>query len=142
MNLIDVLSCTRAASWSDRKSNRQTLETLLGKQYVASLKKAYVLGYAVADLETVVRIRSCIKQKSAWCLRRVFQALPYEEDDLGLTVIGPMCTVYLLIEPNNRKSIAVIGNPSELPASPLLLFFTEAERFPYWLVFGKRLIFE
>ena len=142
MNLIDVLSRTRAASWSDRKSNRQTLETLLGKQCVASLKKAYVLGYAVADLETVVRIRFCIEQKNAWCLRRVFQALPYEEDDLGSTVIGPICTVYLLIEPNNRKYVAVIGNPSGLPASPLLLFFTGAERFPYWLVFGKRLIVE
>lgn len=142
MNLVDTLSCTRVASWSDKKSHRQRLETLLGAQGVISIRKAYVLGHAAADWQTVSRIGFCIKQKSAWCLRRVFQNLPYGQDELGLTVIGSMCTVYLLIEPDNRTSVAVIGNPSELFVSQLLLHFTEAKGFPYWLISGKVLVIE
>ena len=72
----------------------------------------------------------------------VFRELPYGEDELGLTVTEPMGAVYFHIEPANCTFMAVIGNPSELPASSLLLYFTEAKRFPYWLLSGKVLVVE
>ncbi|MBU6119590.1 hypothetical protein [Hymenobacter siberiensis] len=118
------------------------MELLLEAQVVGRISKAHVLGHAAANSQTIARIGFCIEQKSTRCLRRVFQDLPYGEDELGLTVIGSMCTVYLLIEPANRTFVAVIGNPDEHSSSQLLLHFAEANGFPYWLVLGKRLVIE
>ena len=142
MNFADMLSCTRVASWSDKRFHRQRLDTALVAQGVTSIKKAYLLGFAAVNPRNMVRIGSCVERKSAWCLRQVFEDLPYAENELGLTVVGPMCAVYLLIKPPNRMFIAVIDSSNTLPLSPALLLFTGATGFPYWLIFGKRLIVE
>ena len=142
MNLTDRLSCTRRASWSDKKAHRNRLGPLLEARSIDGIKKAYLLGYAPANSEAIARIGSCVERKSAWCLRKLFQELAWGEDELGLTVAEPMCGVYLLIEPNNRTSVAAIGNPNPTPSLQVLLLFADVTGFPYWLIFGKRLIVE
>jgi hypothetical protein len=142
MNLLDRLTCTQVASWSDRKRHTQLLTRLLQSKEVSDLQKVYLLGHAEASTQTIAQIATCVKQKSGRCLRQLFQDLPYGEDEFGLTPIGPMCTVYLLIEPNNQLSVAVIGS-TELGVSPSrLLLLTSAEGFPHWLIMRKRLVID
>ena len=139
MNVFDWLSGTRVASWSDKKHHRETLGMLLKSHFINGIKKAYLLGYASALVPTQNRISACIARRSVWGLRQVFQALAYGEDEVGATVIEPMCAVYLLIGPDDRTVVAAIRNPDKVPQ---LLFFMSASGFLYWWLCGKRLVIE
>jgi len=142
MNLLDKLTGTQLASWSDRKRHTQLLTRLLQGKEVSAWQKVYLLGHAEASKQTIARIASCIEQKSGRCLRQVFHDLPYSEDDFGLTPMGPMCTVYLLIEPPNQLSVAVIGSTELGVSTPQLLLLTSAEGFPQWSIRRKRLVID
>jgi hypothetical protein len=131
-SLVDRLTFTRVASWSDRGHHRQRLA-----HHGLAAEKAYVLGYATASPTTVRRIRQCVQQHSAWCLRRVFQDMPYNADYWS-EPFGPMCTVYLLLALGQVPQLVVL---EASPESPLLLHIP-AQGFPLHFLFGKTLVSE
>lgn len=131
-SLLDCLTFTRVASWSDRGSHRRTLA-----DHGLAAEKVYVLGYAAAAPATVQRINRCVQRQSAWCLRGVFRDLPMSNDWLP-EPLGPMCIVYLLLDPRQSPQLVVLEST---PGSAVLLH-VPAEGFPYHFLFGKTLVSE
>lgn len=131
-SLLDRLTFTRVASWSDRGSQRRTLA-----RHGLAAEKVYVLGYAAASPATVRRISQCVQRQSAWCLRGVFRDLPLSDDWLP-EPLGPMCAVYLLLEPGQAPQLVVL---EAAPESPVLLHIS-AKGFPFHFLFGKTLVSE
>ena len=131
-SLVDRLTCTRVASWSDRGSHRRRLA-----RHGLAAEKVYVLGHAAASPATVRRISRCVQLQRAGCLRGVFRDLPLSEDFLP-EPLGPMCTVYLLLAPGQAPQLVVL---EAAPESPVLLHIS-AKGFPYHFLFGKTLVSE
>ena len=132
-SLLDRLTFTRVASWSDRGVHRRRLA-----HHGLAAEKVYQLGSAAATPETVQRIARWVQQQSAWGLRGVFGDLPWGEDELGPTPIGPMCAVYLLVALDQSAQLVVL---EATPESSVLLHVS-AEGFPYHLLCGKTLVGE
>ena len=132
-NLLDRLTSTRVASWSDRGRHRRALA-----HHGLVAQKVYLLGYAAACPATVQRVGQYVHRRSAWCLRGVFRALPWGEDAFGYTPIGPMCAVYLLLEPSHTQQVVILESS---PGSPVLLH-VPANGFPFHFLFGKTLVSE
>jgi hypothetical protein len=128
----DRLTFTRVASWSDRGSHRRRLA-----RHGLAAKKVYVLGYAAAFPGTVQRIRQCVQQQSAGGLRGVFRDLPHSAEWWS-EPLGPMCTVYLLVEPGHVPQLVALDAS---PESPVLLHMP-APGFPFHFVFGKIIVSE
>ena len=131
-SLLDYLTFTRVASWSDRGSHRRRLA-----DHGLAAEKVYVLGYAAALLDTVQRINRCVQRQSAWCLCGVFRDLSVSDEWLPEPV-GPLCIVYLLLHPGQAPQVVVL---EAAPGSPVLLN-VPAEGFPYHILFGKTLVSE
>ena len=131
-SFVDRLTFTRVASWSDRGSHRRRLA-----RHGLAAKKVYLLGYAAASPDTVPRIRQCVQRQSAGCLRGVFQDLPHSAEWWS-EPLGPMCTVYLLVEPGHAPQLVVLDSS---PASPVLLHVL-AQGFPFHSLCGKTIVSE
>ena len=131
-SFVDRLTFTRVASWSDRGSHRRCLA-----RYGLAAQKVYVLGHAAASPDTVHRIRQCVQRQSAGCLRGVFRDLPHSAGWWS-EPLGPMCTVYLLVEPGHVPQLVVLDSS---PESPVLLH-VPAQGFPVHFLFGKTIVSE
>jgi hypothetical protein len=131
-NLVDRLTFTRVASWSDGGYHCQMLA-----RHGLAAEKVYLLGYAAASPATVRRISRCVQQQSAWCMRRVFRDLP-SSGGFWPEPLGPMCSVYLLLEPGQTPQLVVL---EAAPGSPVLLYIS-AKGFPFYFLFGKTLVRE
>ena len=131
-SLVDRLTLTRVASWSDRRYHCRRLA-----RHGLTAEKVYVLGYAAASPATVRRISRCVQRQSASCLRGVFRDLPLSEDFLP-EPLGPMCAVYLLLEPGQSPQVVIV---EASPESPVLLH-TSAKGFPFHFLFGKTIVSE
>ncbi len=129
-SLLDRLTGTRVASWSDRGFHRRKLA---GHGFAA--KKVYLLGYAAASPDTMQRIAGCVHRQSARCLRRVFRNLP-QRDGFWPEPLGPMSAVYLLLGPDQAPQLVVLA---AAPGSPVLLH-VPAKGFPHHFLFGKTLV--
>ena len=131
-SLVDRLTFTRVASWSDRGYHRRSLA-----RHGLAAEKVYVLGYAAASSATVRRISRCVQRQSAWCLRGVFRDMPHSAE-FWFEPLGPMCTVYLLLAPGQAPQLVI------LEASPesLVLLHIPADGFPFHFLFGKTLVSE
>jgi hypothetical protein len=132
-SLLDHLTGTRRASWSDRKHH---ISCLAGHALAA--EKVYLLGYAAATPASVERLAHGVNWPSPRCLRRVCDDLPWEEDEWGQQPSGPMCAVYLLINSSQPPQLLVLQSA---PGSPVLLHVA-ADGFPYRLTWGKTLVSE
>lgn len=131
-SLVDRLTFTKVASWSDRGSHCRRLA-----RHGLAAEKVYVLGYAASSPATVRRISQCVQQQSAWCLRGVFKDMPYSAE-FWTEPLGTMCTVYLLLIADQAPQLVIIDAS---PESPVLLHIP-AEGFPFYFLFGKTLISE
>jgi hypothetical protein len=131
-SLLDRLTGTRVASWSDRGFHRRQLA-----DHGFAAKKVYLLGYATASPDTMQRIARCVHLQSAGCLRGVFQDLPYS-DEFWPEPLGPMSAVYLLLAPGQVPQVVVLD---AAPGSPVLLHMP-AKGFPHHFLFGKTLVSE
>ena len=131
-SLLDRLTFTRVATWSDRGHHRRALA---GQGLAA--EKVYVLGHAAASPATVQRIGRCVQRQSAGCLRGVFRDLPLRDEWLP-EPLGPLCTVYLLLKPGQAPQLVVLA---AAPGEPVLLHVS-AQGFPYHFLFGKTLVSE
>jgi len=131
-SFVDRLTFTRVASWSDRGFHRRCLA-----RYGLAAQKVYVLGHAAASPDTVHRIRQCVQRQSAGCLRGVFRDLPHSAEWWS-EPLGPMCTVYLLVEPGHVPQLVVLDSS---PESPVLLH-VPAQGFPVHFLFGKTIVSE
>ncbi|MBF9238079.1 hypothetical protein I2I05_11800 [Hymenobacter sp. BT683] len=132
-SLLDYLTGTQRASWSDRGFHTRNLAG-----HGLTAEKVYLLGYAAATPASVERLAQCVHRRSARCLRRVFDNLPWEEDELGPLPSDPMCAVYLLVHPGQPPQLLVL---EAVPSSPVLLHVA-ATGFPYHLLWGKTLVSE
>ena len=131
-SLLDRLTFTRVATWSDRGHHRRALA---GQGLAA--EKVYVLGHAAASPATVQRIGRCVQRQSAGCLRGVFRDLP-RSAEWWSEPLGPICTVYLLVEPGHAPQLVVLDSS---PESPVLLH-VPAQGFPVHFLFGKIIVSE
>ena len=131
-SFVDRLTFTWVASWSDRGSHRRSLA-----RHGLAAKKVYLLGYAAASPDTVHRIRQCVQRQSAGCLRGVFRDLPHSAEWWS-EPLGPICTVYLLVEPGHAPQLVVLDSS---PESPVLLH-VPAQGFPVHFLFGKIIVSE
>ena len=131
-SFVDRLTFTWVASWSDRGSHRRSLA-----RHGLAAKKVYLLGYAAASPDTVHRIRQCVQRQRAGCLRGVFRDLPHSAEWWS-EPLGPICTVYLLVEPGHAPQLVVLDSS---PESPVLLH-VPAQGFPVHFLFGKTIVSE
>lgn len=131
-SLLDRVTFTRVASWSDCASHRRRLA-----HYGLAAEKVYMLGYAAAGPTTVQRISRGVQQRSAWYLRGVFRDLPRSEG-FWPEPLGPMCAVYLLLDTSKAPQLVVLN---AAPESPVLLHVS-AKGFPYQCLFSKTLVRE
>ena len=95
-SLLDYLTGTQRASWSSCRSHTRNLAA-----HGLATEKMYLLGYVAATPASMEQLAHGVHRRSARCLRRVFNDLPWEEDELGWQPSGPMCAVYLLISPRS-----------------------------------------
>ena len=131
-SLLDRLTCTRVASWSDCRFHRRRLA---GHGFVA--KKVYILGYAATSPDTMQKIAQCVYQQSAGCLRGVFLDLP-QSDDFLPEPVGAISPVYLLLDTAQAPRIVVL---EAAPGSTVLLQ-VPAKGFPHHFLFGKTFVGE
>ena len=129
--LLDYLTCTRIASWSDRSFHGRRLA-----RHGLVAEKVYLLGYATDSPATVQRIRACVQRRSARCLGGVFRELPWGEDAFGSTPIGPMCAVYVLLDASRPPQVVVLTAESGRGGQ----LHVPAKFFPYQMLVGKTLV--
>ena len=136
MTLLEHLTATRLLSWSDRKSHLRRLQRIIPGFRVADFQKIYLLGYAEATEQVVAKIIHCTQTSNVRGLKHLFDSLPYGEDELGLTAMSDMLSVYLLIHRSGSRVLYIVDT-----AYQQVKFLGEALRFPYCRLRGKRLVY-
>jgi hypothetical protein len=135
MTFAEYLTSTRTLSWVDRKYHLRWLEQAIADFEVAAIRKIYLLGYAEANAQALPNIVQCVEAKSACGLKRIFDSLPHGHDELGLTVIGDMLNVYLLLPISKDPMLYVVD------FNHRTVYQRAVPNFPYYFLFDKRIVY-
>ena len=136
MTFIDYLNATRLMSWSDRKSHLQRLQRIIPDFRVTAYQKIYLAGYAAATEQVLAKVIHFVQTGRVCPLKHLFNSLPYGEDELGLTVMSDMFSVYLLLHQSGNTVLCVVST-----ASQQVKFLGEASDFSYYRLRGKRIVY-
>ena len=123
-------------SWSDRKSHLQRLQRIIPDFRVTAYQKIYLAGYAGATEQVLAKVIHFVQAGRVCWLKHLFNSLPYGEDKLGLTVMGDMLSVYLLLHQSGNTVLCVVSM-----ASQQVKFLGEASGFSYYRLRGKRIVY-
>lgn len=136
VTLIEYLTATRLLSWSDRKSHLQRLQQIIPDFRVTDYQKIYLAGYAEATEQVLAKVIHFVQTGRVCGLKHLFNSLPYGEDELGLTVMGDMLSVYLLLHQSGDTVLCVVDS-----ANQQVRFLGEVSGFPYYRLRGKRIVY-